>query len=69
MGNYLTVAAFENLFNALDANGTKVSAPYASAVASIKAKFGLWTEQYLSALGLNGGGSGGADNRLWNRLS
>lgn len=60
MSNYLTVTAFENLFNALDSNGTKVNAPYSSAVASIKAKFGLWTEQYLSALGLNSGGGSGA---------
>ena len=56
---FMTIAAFENLFSALDSNGDPVSHPYASGVASIKAAFGLWTEQYLSALGLNSSGSGG----------
>ena len=56
---FLTIVAFENLFNAMASDGTtKIDAPYASSVASIKAKFGLWTQQYLSALGLNSGGSG-----------
>ena len=56
---FMTIAAFENLFNALTSDGTtKVSHPYASGVASIKAMVGLWTEQYLSALGQNGGGGG-----------
>ena len=57
---FMTIAAFENLFNALASDGTtKVSHPYASGVASIKAMVGLWTEQYLSALGQNSGGGGG----------
>ena len=56
---YMTIAAFENLFNALNSSGNKVSHPYSSGVASIKALVGLWTEQYLSALGQNGGGGGG----------
>lgn len=56
---FMTIAAFENLFSALDSNGDPVSHPYASGVASIKASVGLWTEQYLSALGLNSSGSGG----------
>jgi len=56
---YMTIAAFENLFNALNSSGNKVSHPYSSGVASIKALFGLWTEQYLSALGQNSGGGGG----------
>ena len=56
---FMTIAAFENLFNALASDGTtKVSHPYTSGVASIKAMVGLWTEQYLSALGQNGGGGG-----------
>ncbi len=60
---YMTIAAFENLFRAMQSDGTtSVTHPYSSGVASIKAMFGLWTEQYLSALGLNsqGGGGGGA---------
>ena len=57
---YMTIVAFENLFRALDSSNQKVSHPYSSGVASIKAMVGLWTEQYLSALGLNSHGSGGA---------
>ena len=57
---YMTIVAFENLFRALDSSNQKVSHPYSSGVASIKAMVGLWTEQYLSALGLNSQGSGGA---------
>ena len=56
---YMTIAAFENLFNALNSSNNKVSHPYSSGVASIKALVGLWTEQYLSALGQNSGGDGG----------
>ena len=56
---YMTIAAFENLFNALNSSNNKVSHPYSSGVASIKALVGLWTEQYLSALGQNSGGGGG----------
>lgn len=62
---YMTIAAFENLFRAMQSDGTtSVAHPYShsSGVASIKALFGLWTDQYLSALGLNsqGGGGGGS---------
>ena len=57
---FMTIAAFENLFNAIASDGsTKVSHPYAANVASIKALFGFWTDQYLSALGQNSGGGGG----------
>ena len=56
---YMTIAAFENLFNVLNSSNNKVSHPYSSGVASIKALVGLWTEQYLSALGQNSGGGGG----------
>ena len=55
---FMTIAAFENLFNALNSSGQKVNHPYSSAVASIKALFGLWTDQYLSALGNNSSGGG-----------
>lgn len=62
---FLTIEAFENLFNAMASDGTtKINAPYASSVASIKAKFGLWTQQYLSALGMNSGGGGGGASAL-----
>lgn len=53
---FMTIAAFENLFNALNSSDQKVSHPYSSGVASIKAMVGLWTEQYLSALGKSDSG-------------
>lgn len=56
---YMTIAAFERLFNALDSNSQKVNHPYSSGVDSIKALFGLWTEEYMSALGQGSGGGGG----------
>lgn len=55
---YLTIADFETLFEPQDANGAVTDHPYPSGITSIKAKFGLWTEQYLSALGISAGGSG-----------
>lgn len=62
---FMTIAAFENLFNAIASDGsTKVNHPYAANVASIKAMFGLWTNQYLSALGLNSSGGGGGATSL-----
>ena len=62
---FMTIAAFENLFNAIASDGsTKVNHPYATNVASIKAMFGLWTNQYLSALGLNSSGGGGGASTL-----
>lgn len=61
---FMTIAAFENLFNALDSSSQKVSHPYSSGVASIKAMVGLWTNQYLSALGLNSSGGGGGASTL-----
>ena len=56
---FMTIAAFENLFNALNSSDQKVSHPYSSGVASIKAMVGLWTEQYLSALGKSDSGTSG----------
>ena len=56
---FMTIAAFENLFNGLNSSGNKVGHPYSSGVASIKALVGMWTEQFLSALGQNSGGGGG----------
>ena len=62
---FMTIAAFENLFNAIASDGsTKVNHPYTANVASIKAMFGLWTNQYLSALGLNSSGGGGGASTL-----
>ena len=56
--HYISISFFETLFNALNASGNKVSANTTTGIASIKAMFGFWTEQYLSALGQgNDGGS------------
>ena len=70
-GKFLTIQAFERLFNALNSSGTKVNHPYSSAVASIKAMFGLWTDQYLSAKGINPqqSGGGGVGDVTWDLLA
>lgn len=61
--NYISIQFFETLFNALNASGNKINANTTTGIASIKAMFGFWTEQYISALGQNsaGGGGGGTD--------
>ena len=61
---FMTIAAFENLFAALNSSGNAVSHPYSSGVDSIKALFGLWTQQYVSALGQNSSGGGGGASTL-----
>lgn len=62
--NYVSKAFFSRLFTANDVNGEAVEPnDEETAISNIQAMFGLWTEQYLSALGLNpegGGGGGGA---------
>lgn len=55
---FLTKATFDDLFEKVNIGTT--SAP----VYAIKAKYGLYTEQFLSSMGLNtgtGGGGGGSD--------
>lgn len=60
--NYLSIAFFKRLFQAY--NGTTAVNPNntTSTIDNIKAMFGFWTDQYLSALGKNasGGSSGGS---------
>lgn len=54
---------FKNLFDSMFEKVTE------NGVTSIKAKYGLWTNEFLSCLGLNSsgsGGSGGSYNRLDN---
>ena len=61
--NYLSIAFFSKLFKTY--NGTGSSAVEVlpndaqSTIDNIKAMFGFWTDQYLSALGQNSGGGGG----------
>ena len=60
--NYLSISFFRSLFKAYRANGTTEVVPNSgstSYIDSIKAMFGFWTDQYISALG-QGSGSGSA---------
>lgn len=62
--NYLSIEFFSSLFKAYDSASTPneivPNGGDVSAITNIKAMVGLWTEQYLSALGNNpSGGSGG----------
>lgn len=69
-GKFMTIEAFQRLFQPLDSSGNAVAHPYSSGVDSIKALFGLWTQSYLSALGQNssGGGGGGGSSTLHDLL-
>lgn len=66
--NYLSIEFFSSLFKAYDSAATPNEITPndgdTTAITNIKAMFGFWTEQYLSALGLNsaGGGGGGASS-------
>ena len=63
--HYVSIDYFRSLFRAYDANGLEImpnndpAEALPTAVGSIKAMVGLWTEQYLSALGQGTGGGGG----------
>ena len=67
---YLLIQRFFDLFDVYNGSTNytetfKTSGlPSSTANISIKAKFGLWTEQYLSALGQNSQGSGGGVTEL-----
>lgn len=65
---YVTKTFLARLFGAMDADGNEIAINNTSTViGSIKAKVGLWTEQYLSSKGLNpnaGSGEGSDYNRL-----
>lgn len=69
--NYVTKAYFSQLFKAYDEDGFEVVPnDTQSIVDNIKAMVGLWTEQYLSALGKNaGGGGGGTGDVTWQALA
>ena len=60
-GKFLTISFFRSLFKAYTSNNTEVQPNdgSTSTIASIKAMFGFWTEQYISALGQSSGGGGG----------
>ena len=60
--NYLSIEFFNSLFKAYDSASTPneivPNGGDTTAITNIKAMFGFWTEQYLSALGQNSGGGG-----------
>ena len=56
--NFITVAYFDRLFRAYNGSTLLSHNDVTSTIDNIKAMFGFWTEQYLSALGNNSGGGG-----------
>ena len=66
--NYVSIEFFNRLFETYDSatpTPTQVLPnDMESTITNIKAKFGLWTEQYLSALGQGTGGGGGGASAL-----
>ena len=58
--NFVSIEYFRTLFKAFDSNDDEiVPNDTTSVVNNIKAMVGLWTEQYLTALGNQSGGGGG----------
>ena len=60
--NYLSIEFFSKLFKAYDSAATPNEIKpndTQSTITNIKAMFGFWTQQYISALGQNPGGGGG----------
>ena len=56
--NYLSKAFFSRLFTALDSNDNAIDPNDTdTTIDTIQAQKGLWTNEFLSALGLNRGGS------------
>lgn len=66
--NYVSIEFFNRLFETYDSatpTPTQVMPnDLESTITNIKAKFGFWTEQYLSALGQGTGGGGGGASAL-----
>lgn len=69
--NYLSIDFFSALFKAYDSNGNQVTpnGGNAATIDNIKAMFGFWTNQYISALGRNSSGGGGGGDILTEPLS
>ena len=65
--NYLSIEFFSKLFKAYDSSNPAVEITpndTESTITNIKAMFGFWTNQYISALGQNSGGGGGGASAL-----
>ena len=56
---YISISFFARLFQAKNGSANVNPNDTTSAIDSIKALFGFWTDQYISALGQNSGGGGG----------
>lgn len=65
--NYLSIEFFSKLFKAYDSAATPNEIKpndTESTINNIKAMFGFWTNQYISALGKNSSGGGGGSSTL-----
>ena len=64
--NYLSIGFFSSLFKAYTNEGVEVlpNGGDRTTIENVKAMFGFWTEQYMSALGRNSEGGGGAVSSL-----
>ena len=65
--NYLSIEFFSRLFKAYDSAATPNEIKpndTESTITNIKAMFGFWTNQYISALGKNSSGGGGGSSTL-----
>lgn len=58
-GRYVSVSYFERIFDVLNGSTSVRTNDLNTVFDSLKVKTGLWTEQYVSALGRNSGGGGG----------
>lgn len=69
--NYISIAFFNRLFAAYDSSNVIINPnDTTTAVDNIKALVGLWTQQYLSALGQGSdGGGGGQGDVTWALLA
>lgn len=66
--NFVSITFFERLFQAY--NGSTIVHPNStSTIDNIKAMFGFWTEQYISALGQGSGGGSGVGDVTWDLLA
>ena len=61
---YVSIAFFARLFQAKNGSTNINPNDTTSTIDSIKAMFGFWTDQYLSALGQNSSGGGGGASTL-----
>lgn len=68
--NYISIAFFNRLFRAYNGSTQVNPNDTTSTIDNIKAMFGFWTQQYISALGEGSGGSSGGVTlaQVWSAL-